>query len=133
MTYLSLPAWLQERPLYLAELLLALGWSIADTTWTCQGVELAPGTEPTTLEDISDTGRSLNTLELFDASTPDVQLIDGEIFGNRTNHNEVTPVITLRSVDSTSWDLELSEQRCVDSIKSAFPQVTDLSPKLFRE
>lgn len=134
MTYLSLPAWLQDRPLYLAELLLALGWSIVDVTWTCRGVELAPGTEPTTLEDISDTGQSINTLELFDASTPDVQLVDGEIVGDRWSApREEPPIITLRAVDSTSWDLELSQQPCVDSIKSAFPQAIDLNSELFHE
>lgn len=133
MTYLSLPAWLQERPLYLAELLLALGWSVADTTWTCHEIELAPGAEPSTLESISDTGQTISTLELLSASTPDVQVIDGEIFGNRKNGNETVSAITLRAVDSTSWDLELSAQWDVDTIKSAFPQATEIDPELFRE
>ena len=123
MTCLSLRAWRwHHRPLYLAELLLALGWSVADMVWTCRDVELPPGAEPATLEELSDSGGELTTLELFRASTPEIQVIDGEFAGRRADSETTEPAIVLRAIRSTSWDLELSSPRDVDTIQAIFPR-----------
>ncbi|GEM_PF-1149796 len=127
MKYLSLPAWQGEKPLYLAELILALGCSAADLTWRCRSLEIGPGPETHPLEAAADSGDELTLLELLHLATPDVQVIDGEIIGYECQDGQLQPVVTLRAIDSTSWELELPHESDFQRILAAFPETVELN------
>ena len=132
MRYLSLPAWRGGRPVYPAELILALGWSTAGMTWLCQDLEVCPGPEKTSLEEASASHKKLTTLELLKLPTPDVQVVDGEVTGYKKQQDgEIQPIMTLRAVDSTTWDLEILSESDFQRIQTAFPEATEPSPELF--
>lgn len=131
MRYLSLPAWRDGRPLYLAEIILALGWSAADLTWRCRDLEIGPGPDVSALEEVALSDKKLSTLELLHFATPDVQLIEGEVFAYRKERGTGQPIVTIRAVDSTSWDLEFFNDHDFQSIITAFPESIELEAKLF--
>lgn len=131
MRYLSLPAWREGRPVYVAELILALGWSAADLIWRCEELEIGPDPGLTALEESAASGKKLTSLELLHLATPYVQVIDGEITGYKERDGQLQPVVVLRAVDSTSWDLEISDEANFQRISAIFPEAVELDPKLF--
>jgi hypothetical protein len=130
MRYLSLPAWRDGRPLYLAELILAFGWPVAHLIWRCHALEIGPGPEVEPLA-TSTSEKSLTSLELLHLATPYVQVIDGEIAGYEERGGQLRLVVALRAVDSTSWDLEISNESDFQRIVAIFPEAVELDPKLF--
>ncbi len=131
MRYLSLPAWRDGRPLYLAELILSLGWYAADLTWKCQELEIGPGSEITALQEAAASDERLTSLELLHLATPYVQITEGEVIGYKGKSEAALPLVTFRAVDSTSWDLEIYTQSGFQCIVTAFPEAVELDPKLF--
>lgn len=131
MRYLSIPAWRDGRPLYLAELILALGWSAVDLTWQCRDLEIGPGPELSALEQAAATNERLTSLELLHLATPYVQVIEGEMIAYKEQGDKTQRMVVLRAVDSTSWDLEFFDDFEFQCIASAFPGATELDPKLF--
>ena len=131
MRYLSLPAWRDGRPLYLAELILAHGWSIADLIWRCRALEVGPGPEVAPLEAAAASDERLTSLDLLHMATPYVQVISGEVTGYEERDGQLQPVVVLRAVDSTSWDLEISSGSDLQRIAAAFPEAVELDLKLF--
>jgi hypothetical protein len=45
MKYQPIPSWIDGRSVYLAELLLVLGWPIVDLSWRCRTWRVAPGAD----------------------------------------------------------------------------------------
>jgi hypothetical protein len=121
----SVPAWIDGGPVHLAELVLALGWSARYLVWRCANVE--GDDDAVALEQACELGRELTTFELLHLTTPDVQVVDGEVTGSRDG----APVVVLRAVDSTTWDVQTVDDADYRSVRRAFPSATDLDPKLF--
>lgn len=111
---------------------LCLGWPAADLTWRCYSLEIGPGPATEPLEAAANSGDKLTLLELLHLATPNVQVIDGEVIGYACQDGQLHPVVVLRAVDSTSWDLELSNESDFQRILAAFPETVELSAKLFR-
>ncbi|MGQ0777443.1 MAG: hypothetical protein ACT4NY_24045 [Pseudonocardiales bacterium] len=128
---MSLPAWRDGRPLYLAELILALGWSAVDLTWQCRNLEIGPGPGVSPLEEAAATDEKLTSLELLHLATPYVQVIEGEVIAYKDQGEKARRMVVLRAVDSSSWDLEFSDDSGFQRIVAAFPEATELDPKLF--
>lgn len=109
-----------------------MGWSAAGLVWECRDLEIGPGPEMAALEKAAESGTRLSTLELLHLSTPDVQVIEGEVIGYRQEEKETTTAVVFRAVDSTSWDIEVSDESDFRRIKSAFPEAVELDSKYFR-
>lgn len=101
---LTIRAWRQGHYVGLAELLLVLGRFVYDQSWTMRVVEVAPGPGESFF-DAWDPATVVSTYELLHLVTPAVQLIDGSV-SSVSCDSEGEPWLTLRAVDSTTWDIE---------------------------
>jgi hypothetical protein len=103
MTGITFPMWAGDVPVMLPDLLTRVGNArVRDSVWTLRGVEAAgdPGTAQE-LETISQQGLALPGVALIALAERGVQIIDGELVGQRGNGAE--PWIVLRGVDSAWW------------------------------
>lgn len=116
---LTFPAWIGEHYVSLAELLLTLGRSILSCSWEARVDEIAPHPRANRIEAIVPSQR-IGTMELLHLVTPDVQVIDGELRCLR-DAGDHEPWISIRAVDSTSWDVESSNEEILEIIRNAFP------------
>lgn len=130
MKYLSIPAWQQDSPVYLAELILALGSSARNLLWQLRSLDVAPNTGSNKLAEANQSNKMLTTLDLLHIITPDVQIIDGEIIGYQ-NIAAGSPHILFRAVDSTTWDIEITDGSDFHALSAAFPESSEIDPKHF--
>jgi hypothetical protein len=128
MMNLTFAAWKDGHYVSLAELLEAFGDAIASYRWTIRIEEVAPHPKSTTFEKAAG-NENLTTERLREIAAWDVQIIDGEIVGHAPAEN--APVVILRAVDSTSWDVSATDDRVIRAIKSAYPdaQPFDTDPE----
>jgi hypothetical protein len=113
MTVLTIPAWRSDRYRTLAELLLVLGTFVRQTTWTLSVEEAAPDDAGRYLENW-DPAHKVSTFELLHLVTPEVQVIDGFFRGTGPSN------ITIRAVDSTSWDIDTSDAELLDLLLETY-------------
>ena len=123
MMAVTFSAWRDDDYIELLEILLVLGSDILDLVWEAHIEEMAPqsGTE---LFEQSVTGRRLDTLDLVRAAAAGNQVIDGvfKAYGPRAE----SVVVTVRAVDSTSWDVESRLDKLRERLLSRFSDPTDI-------
>jgi hypothetical protein len=101
------------------QLLSALGPIAKELTWRLDLTEVAPGPTAAALESLRQ-DQWLTTQELDRLAGGDAQIIDGAIFGHRmANDDRVVVVIT--AVDSTSWDVESTDEQVIQLIRAEYP------------
>ncbi len=122
MTRLSIPAWRNGSYVSLAELLLVLGRFVHGFQWRLCVYEAAPGPGASTLE-TWDPQVSLSTYGLLHLLTPDVQLIDGYVSTIETRPGG-QPLVTLRAIDSSSWDIETWDPGIAEAITDQYAEAT---------
>lgn len=103
MNGVTFPAWSDDSPVELLDLLELLGQRGREASWRLRAVEVAPSEAADRLHVISDHQQALSGEELFVLADKRPQLIDGEFEGWLPNTQ--TPWVLIRAVDSTSWDL----------------------------
>ena len=122
---LSIPAWRDGHYVSLAELLRVLGRLVSGLSWRVSIVEVAPDATAEELEAVSPSD-TLDTSQLLHLSTPDVQIIDGMVSGFDAARLHA-PVLVLRAVDSTSWDIEYENDEVTAVLRASYPEAKSLS------
>lgn len=119
MPMIEISAWRGKHYIGIAELLLVLGRYIKDLRWRLRVVEAGLGPQEDLLE-AWDPAVDMSTYDLLHLVTPRAQLIDGEVEGFMPDESRY-PVLILRAVDSTSWDVQSSIQEVLEVIKTEYP------------
>jgi hypothetical protein len=117
-------AWREGQPVSLHDLMRVLEPFVRGLTWKLRLDEVAPGPWVERLEAIGPEER-LTTSEVLRLVTPDVQLIDGALFGYGGPGQE-PPSLVLRAVDSTSWDVESASEEVLALVRRAWPDALDI-------
>lgn len=115
-------AWNDGRYIPLGEILLVLGSRILRFMWTLRLIEIAPHPRSHALEAVRPES-SIGTLELIHLVTPDVQIIEGEVFGSVDG---LSPRVVIRAVDSTSWDIETDDEEILSEMRRAYSDAVEL-------
>src|SRR2546425_881570 len=123
MSGVSFAAWQNGRYVGLAEILLVLGRAVIGLIWRLQIAEVAPEPGSAGLNQATD-AEGLSTLDVLHLVAPDVQIIDGEVQGFRGDDS--SPVLVIRAVDSTSWDVVAADTEILAVIRAAYPDAADL-------
>jgi hypothetical protein len=123
MNGISLKAWHNATYVSLAELLIVIGRFVLRLRWKLHLQEVSPGPGSVVLESLWP-NRELDTFELLHVVTPSVQIIDGEILGY---DSQGKLALTLRAVDSSSWDIETDNQQILRLILEMYPDAVSLS------
>jgi len=121
---LTFKAWREDHYVSLSELLLVLGRDILEFNWRLQLDELAPHPMAKVLEEVAPE-KLFETLDLLRLVTPDVQIVDGAVRGY-IGASDPSPVVVIRAVDSTSWDVESENSEIIAAIKRAYPDAAEL-------
>ena len=116
-TGLSFAAWRDGDYVTLADLLRLLGETIRNYTWKAKIEEVAPHPKAEAFEAML-RNYALNTAELLAVADWDVQIIDGEVIGYADP--EQTAAITIRAVDSTSWDILSPDPSILSTFANAY-------------
>lgn len=119
---LSIHAWRASHYVSLAELLLLVEQFVPEKQWFVQIQEIAP--EPgAELFESCDPRHPLVMEDLLRLSAPNIQIIDGEIIAVDGDGNSC---LLLRSVDSTSWDIETDNMEIIAKIKERFSDAIEI-------
>jgi len=126
----TFPAWEGQRYVGLAEVLVVLGAPILDLVWQVQAHDVAPEPGAEELERLQATER-VHALVLLRHAAPNTQIVDGEVTGYAHEH-AVEPVICIRAVDSTSWDVGSSREDLIRPLLRRFPEAMKIANWLDR-
>jgi hypothetical protein len=118
----SLPAWIGDHYISLAEILLCIGKSLTDLQWYLKITEVAPEPGAEQLEALSPAA-ALSIFELMHLVTPGIQIIDGEITAKDESGKQL---LLLRAVDSSSWDVETDLEHVVRTLEDSYPELTHI-------
>ena len=125
---LTFRAWRDDAPIWLGDLLLALGpEKVEQTRWEMKQLECAGDPlSARTLEGACDQGTRLSGTLLLDIAKQGhgVQGIDGELRGYQQARDD--PWIVLRTVDSSWWDVECAANDVLETLRSHYPDATPL-------
>ncbi|MEJ2415814.1 MAG: hypothetical protein P8Y45_02545 [Exilibacterium sp.] len=119
---LTIPAWKNNHYISLAELLLLIGRFFVNLKWFVRIAEVAPEPGSELIEAI-DPMKPIDIFTLLHLVTPNIQIIDGTIVA--TESEAATPILILRAVDSTSWDIETENNGVETIVREAFPGAQD--------
>jgi|GEM_PF-6321557 len=114
-------AWVEGRYISLAEVVRALGDTVAKCTWRIEVEELAPHPASRTLEELC-AATTLATHELVSSFSDPVQIIDGRAlaFADLSCEHELIAIVALRS---SHWDIHTRSSKLVEAIRLAFPAI----------
>ncbi len=118
----SLPAWIGDHYISLAEILLCIGKSLTDLQWYVKITEVAPEPGAEQLEALSPAA-PLSIFQLLHLVTPGIQIIDGEITAKDKGGKQL---LLLRAVDSSSWDVETDLKHIVRALEDSYPELTHI-------
>lgn len=116
---LSIPAWRNDRYVSLAELLLLIGRFFVNSKWYVKVEEVAPEPGDNLIKAL-DPLNPINIFDLLHIITPNIQIIDGTVIASDFECSK--PLLVLRAVDSTSWDIETEISDVEVIIRSAYPE-----------
>ncbi|APU16951.1 MULTISPECIES: hypothetical protein [Actinoalloteichus] len=113
---ITFAAWRDGRYVPLAELLVCLGDRGLALTWQ---LWIEEATAHPRLADLfaASGGPAIGTLELLALTAPDLQVIDGRFLGCLDG----VPTIELTAFDSTSWDVECTDERLLSRLRRRYP------------
>lgn len=118
----SMPAWIGDHYISLAEILLCIGTSLTGLQWRVNIHEVAPEPGTEQLEALSPAA-ALSIFELLHLVTPGAQIIDGEITAKDKGGKQL---LLLRAVDSSSWDVETDLEHIVRALEDSYPELTHI-------
>jgi len=119
---LTFPAWKDGHYICLTELLLLLGRVCINWNWYIRIEEVAPEPGAERLE-TTDPMTPIDIFTLLHLVTPRIQVIDGEITAMDSETSE--PLLILRAVDSTSWDIETNNKEILAVVKMVYPEAQE--------
>ncbi|GHO68381.1 hypothetical protein KSC_072730 [Ktedonobacter sp. SOSP1-52] len=125
---LTFRAWRDDTPVWLGDLLQALGpEKVEQTKWEMKQLECAGAPlSARSLEEACDQGTILTGTLLLDIAKQGygVQVINGELRGYQQDRPD--PWIVLRAVDSSWWDVECEVNDVLETLRSHYPDATAL-------
>jgi hypothetical protein len=107
----------------LVDLLRALAPIPEDVEWCVANLELASSTTDE-LYDIERRNATLTISQLDRLAHECGQIINGEI--TACSSGTKTPVLVLRAVDSSAWDVSADDQEMLARVRRAFSQVREV-------
>ncbi|RYZ91346.1 MAG: hypothetical protein EOP06_06980 [Proteobacteria bacterium] len=114
---LTFDAWRDGTYLPLTEILLVLGKYTIDLSWSLEIGDIAPEPGASALEARAKSGQPMSTVEMLDYFSPSLQIIDGTMEGTDSKGNKV---VTIKAVDSTSWDISTTLEGINRELKERF-------------
>ena len=117
-------AWREHHYVGLAEILRVLGRDGQGLVWRLKLDEVAPDPTSYALEEILPT-QVIDTRSLLALVDRNTQIVDGVMTGFDAS-NESSPIVIIRAVDSTSWDVESNDEELIARIRRAFPDSRDI-------
>jgi hypothetical protein len=106
----------------LVDILTAVMPYVADSVWTCSGVE-AFGRRAEELHRCSEDKVSLDSSTLREIAAGLYQVVDG-LF-QAYHRDESSPWLIIRAVDSSAYDVETDDERVLSAIRERFENVSD--------
>jgi len=122
MTTLTFRSWRDGTYIPLAEILLVLGPLILKLKWRLEIEEAAPESSAEALYEIPSSSL-LACLDLVHLVTPDIQIIDGKIFGYDASGRSTLSIGAIRGDD---WDIETNDAEILRVVARAYPEAKDI-------
>jgi hypothetical protein len=113
-----------DRDVYLAELLLLVGFRFINAQWyvDTSKLEVAGDSE---LYSMTDDDMPLSTFELIHFVTPTVQVIDGEFIARLDSDDSDEFSLRIAAIDCTCWDIETKFDDIYDTIRSMYTVICE--------
>ena len=118
------PMWVGRHLVTLHDILIRLNPLLSTAEWRCRVQEVA-GEDPERWYALDETDSMASSESLLNLANDGTQIIDGDFLAVRPSGE---PMLLLRAVDSTHWDLFTTEQEILDEIRANFRDVQPWPP-----